>query len=154
MAMENPSLHHHAIYRSKSTGTMQHVSRRLSSGSACETCRRRKTKCDGGQPCAFCATNRIDCVHRPSRRKRATPYPTNSILFTSSTPSSPCVPPSSSTSPDRWSSCSPLTKHSSFPSLLSATQPPIPSLTDQLSCRTFSVVSLADHKKTFAASPY
>ncbi|KAI9312239.1 hypothetical protein BX666DRAFT_866907 [Dichotomocladium elegans] len=44
-------------------------SRRLSSGSACEVCRRRKTKCDGGQPCGYCASNRIECVHRPTRRK-------------------------------------------------------------------------------------
>lgn len=43
--------------------------RRLTSGFACETCRRRKTKCDGGQPCAYCATNRIECVHRASKRR-------------------------------------------------------------------------------------
>lgn len=43
--------------------------RRLSSGSACETCRRRKTKCDGGQPCAYCASNRIECLHRPSKKR-------------------------------------------------------------------------------------
>ena len=47
------------------------VPRRLSSGSACETCRRRKTKCDGGQPCAYCATNRIPCIHRASKKRSA-----------------------------------------------------------------------------------
>ncbi|KAI8073240.1 hypothetical protein BC940DRAFT_290867 [Gongronella butleri] len=48
------------------------ASRRLSSGSACETCRRRKTKCDGGSPCAFCAANQIPCVnHFGQRRKRS-----------------------------------------------------------------------------------
>ncbi|KAI9244131.1 hypothetical protein BDA99DRAFT_529494 [Phascolomyces articulosus] len=47
------------------------VPRRLSSGSACETCRRRKTKCDGGQPCAYCATNRIPCLHRASKKRSA-----------------------------------------------------------------------------------
>ncbi|KAI8384238.1 uncharacterized protein BYT42DRAFT_561844 [Radiomyces spectabilis] len=45
--------------------------RRLSSGSACETCRRRKTKCDGGSPCSFCAANGIECVNNSERRKRA-----------------------------------------------------------------------------------
>ncbi|KAG0170008.1 hypothetical protein DFQ28_002603 [Apophysomyces sp. BC1034] len=53
------------------TALTNNGSRRLSSGSACETCRRRKTKCDGGQPCAFCAANRIECVHRAPRRKRS-----------------------------------------------------------------------------------
>lgn len=45
------------------------TTRRLSSGSACETCRRRKTKCDGGQPCAYCATNGIECLHRASKKR-------------------------------------------------------------------------------------
>ncbi|KAI8640211.1 hypothetical protein BD408DRAFT_420121 [Parasitella parasitica] len=45
-----------------------HAARRLSSGSACETCRRRKTKCDGGSPCNFCATNHIECVNHSERR--------------------------------------------------------------------------------------
>lgn len=44
------------------------AARRLSSGSACETCRRRKTKCDGGNPCNFCATNNIECVNHSERR--------------------------------------------------------------------------------------
>lgn len=44
------------------------AARRLSSGSACETCRRRKTKCDGGSPCNFCATNNIECVNHSERR--------------------------------------------------------------------------------------
>lgn len=47
------------------------TARRLSSGSACETCRRRKTKCDGQSPCGFCATNNIECVNNSERRKRA-----------------------------------------------------------------------------------
>lgn len=45
--------------------------RRLSSGSACETCRRRKTKCDGGSPCGFCSSNGIDCVNNSERRRRS-----------------------------------------------------------------------------------
>ncbi|KAG1114641.1 hypothetical protein G6F42_014134 [Rhizopus arrhizus] len=47
------------------------TARRLSSGSACETCRRRKTKCDGNSPCSFCASNGIDCVNNSERRKRS-----------------------------------------------------------------------------------
>lgn len=47
------------------------AARRLSSGSACETCRRRKTKCDGGNPCTFCATNNIECVNHSERRHSA-----------------------------------------------------------------------------------
>ncbi|KAI7847103.1 hypothetical protein BDC45DRAFT_576205 [Circinella umbellata] len=66
-----------SLSRSKSTGssslayTSANVStRRLSSGSACEVCRKRKTKCDGGNPCGFCAVNGIECVHRATRRKK------------------------------------------------------------------------------------
>ncbi|KAI8639168.1 hypothetical protein BD408DRAFT_421806 [Parasitella parasitica] len=47
------------------------TARRLSSGSACETCRRRKTKCDGNSPCNFCASNGIECVNNSERRKRS-----------------------------------------------------------------------------------
>lgn len=47
------------------------TARRLSSGSACETCRRRKTKCDGGSPCGFCASSGIECVNNSERRKRS-----------------------------------------------------------------------------------
>ncbi|CAO3619945.1 unnamed protein product [Cunninghamella blakesleeana] len=47
------------------------TARRLSSGSACETCRRRKTKCDGGSPCGYCAANQIDCINNSERRKRS-----------------------------------------------------------------------------------
>ncbi|CAO3593609.1 unnamed protein product [Absidia cylindrospora] len=47
------------------------TARRLSSGSACETCRRRKTKCDGASPCGYCASNQLECVnHSSERRKR------------------------------------------------------------------------------------
>ncbi|KAL1924837.1 uncharacterized protein VTP21DRAFT_4491 [Calcarisporiella thermophila] len=46
------------------------TSRRLSSGSACETCRRRKTKCDGGSPCGFCAMNGHTCVNNSDRLRR------------------------------------------------------------------------------------
>ncbi|KAI9491753.1 hypothetical protein BDB00DRAFT_873964 [Zychaea mexicana] len=71
--------HHHQYYQQdvlRSTKSTIHqnsnaVPRRLSSGSACETCRRRKTKCDGGQPCAYCATNRIPCIHRASKKRSA-----------------------------------------------------------------------------------
>ncbi|KAI9495677.1 hypothetical protein BDB00DRAFT_786196 [Zychaea mexicana] len=51
--------------------------RRLSSGSACETCRRRKTKCDGGSPCGFCASAGIECVNNSERRKRAMGIPSS-----------------------------------------------------------------------------
>lgn len=47
------------------------TARRLSSGSACETCRRRKTKCDGNSPCSFCASNGIECINNSERRKRS-----------------------------------------------------------------------------------
>lgn len=73
------SFHHQPLVRSKSIGNNHTLtlpnykppSRRLSSGSACEACRRRKTKCDGGQPCAYCASNGIECLHRNTRRKAA-----------------------------------------------------------------------------------
>lgn len=71
-----PEYHqHHPYYQQQryssklAFSNIQHVPRRLSSGSACETCRRRKTKCDGGQPCAYCATNRIQCIHRPTKKR-------------------------------------------------------------------------------------
>lgn len=47
------------------------TARRLSSGSACETCRRRKTKCDGASPCGFCASSGIECINNSERRKRS-----------------------------------------------------------------------------------
>ncbi|KAI9283885.1 hypothetical protein BC943DRAFT_327254 [Umbelopsis sp. AD052] len=50
--------------------------RRLSSGSACETCRRRKTKCDGGSPCGFCVANGHECVNNSERRRRSMGPPT------------------------------------------------------------------------------
>ena len=68
----------HSISRSRSTDSSSLVysstnvsTRRLSSGSACEVCRKRKTKCDGGNPCAFCAANGVECVHRATRRKKS-----------------------------------------------------------------------------------
>lgn len=54
----------------KSYTSVIHHPRRLGSGSACERCRSRKTKCDGGRPCAFCASHGVPCIHRPSNRKR------------------------------------------------------------------------------------
>ncbi|KAI8139079.1 hypothetical protein BJV82DRAFT_672948 [Fennellomyces sp. T-0311] len=50
-----------------------HSARRLSSGSACETCRRRKTKCDGGNPCAYCVNAGFECNNNADRRKRNVP---------------------------------------------------------------------------------
>ncbi|CAO3596297.1 unnamed protein product [Absidia cylindrospora] len=131
-----------SLFRSKSTGTMQHVPRRLSSGSACETCRRRKTKCDGGQPCAFCASNRIECIHRPSRRKRSSPkysspkpvsdarYYHQSSTSPSSSSSLPSSPPSSS------SSVSPTPSH--LPSTMTNYHHHPPALLKQMSCPLFS----------------
>ncbi|KAI8342138.1 hypothetical protein BC941DRAFT_467037 [Chlamydoabsidia padenii] len=173
-----PSVIHHnnhlSLFRSKSTGTMQHVPRRLSSGSACETCRRRKTKCDGGQPCAFCASNRIECIHRPSRRKRlSSKYSSKPILDTryqhsyhqssasswssssppSSTSSVSPPPPPMSLADHQYHHSSPvLIKQISCPSLFrNSKKKEMPSMMDQLSCRTFSAVALAaaENQKTF-----
>lgn len=44
--------------------------KRLSSGSACERCRIRKTKCDGGQPCGFCSSHNKPCIHRQLKKTR------------------------------------------------------------------------------------
>ncbi|KAK4517183.1 Peptide methionine sulfoxide reductase B2, chloroplastic [Mucor velutinosus] len=71
------------------------TARRLSSGSACETCRRRKTKCDGNSPCSFCASNGIDCVNNSERRKRSV------VASSLSSPSNlPITPSSLATSSD------------------------------------------------------
>ncbi|KAF1801733.1 hypothetical protein FB192DRAFT_1374370 [Mucor lusitanicus] len=60
-----------------------HHPRRLGSGSACERCRSRKTKCDGGQPCSFCASHGIQCVHRQNKKKRNSyPYATSTTSTT------------------------------------------------------------------------
>ncbi|KAL0082092.1 hypothetical protein F4703DRAFT_1863396 [Phycomyces blakesleeanus] len=90
------------IYRSKSTSTLlastSTSSRRLSSGSACDTCRKRKTRCDGNQPCAFCVCNDKACTHTPnSRRKRAPSVTAPGILSNrlptrQSRPSYLCLP--------------------------------------------------------------
>lgn len=69
------------------------TARRLSSGSACETCRRRKTKCDGGSPCGFCASAGIDCVNNSERRKRALGIPTNTNATSSTAIPSVAPPP-------------------------------------------------------------
>lgn len=60
--------------RKSSFEAIIHHPRRLGSGSACERCRSRKTKCDGGQPCSFCASHGIQCVHRQTKKKRSS-YP-------------------------------------------------------------------------------
>ncbi|KAL7762902.1 hypothetical protein ACKLNR_006260 [Fusarium oxysporum f. sp. zingiberi] len=39
-------------------------------GIACEECRRRKTKCDGEQPCGLCLEFRVECVFEENRSKR------------------------------------------------------------------------------------
>lgn len=90
------SFHHQPLVRSKSIGNNHTLtlpnykppSRRLSSGSACEACRRRKTKCDGGQPCAYCASNGIECVHRNTRRK-ATNNTSSSLMISTGSRSPP-----------------------------------------------------------------
>lgn len=65
--------------------------KRLGSGSACERCRTRKTKCDGGQPCGFCSSHNVPCIHRPTntnynRKKksinRRTKYTNNTYFNT------------------------------------------------------------------------
>ncbi|KAL1922918.1 uncharacterized protein VTP21DRAFT_9294, partial [Calcarisporiella thermophila] len=62
----------HSDHASQPLSASTPANRRLSSGSACETCRRRKTKCDGNQPCSFCAANNIECINR-AEKKRAAP---------------------------------------------------------------------------------
>lgn len=74
---------------SRSVFTTQ-AARRLSSGSACDTCRRRKTKCDGGSPCFFCKNNNIECVNYSERRhsgKQNTNPHNNTISNTNKQPS-------------------------------------------------------------------
>ncbi|CAO3591279.1 unnamed protein product [Absidia cylindrospora] len=99
------------------------TARRLSSGSACETCRRRKTKCDGSNPCAFCAANNLKCINNAERRKRASisvggassssTLP-SSTLSISSSPS----PPTSSSSPSSTLSTPPSQQQPSSSSSL------------------------------------
>lgn len=69
------------------------TARRLSSGSACETCRRRKTKCDGGSPCGFCASAGVECVNNSERRKRAMGIPTTTSANATSSAAIPSVAP-------------------------------------------------------------
>lgn len=40
--------------------------KRLKVPSACGQCRRKKTKCDGEQPCAGCIKSRVECLYAPS----------------------------------------------------------------------------------------
>ncbi|KAL1928351.1 hypothetical protein VTP01DRAFT_2707 [Rhizomucor pusillus] len=116
--------------------------RRLSSGSACETCRRRKTKCDGGQPCAYCASNRIECLHRPSKKRsthqlyKVSEFRSRGIMKQASCPSFLAARRASSSSP---SSSAMIGNATDRP----VTKEEIPSMMDQLSCRTFSAVTLA-----------
>ncbi|KAL1924733.1 uncharacterized protein VTP21DRAFT_4387 [Calcarisporiella thermophila] len=90
--------------------------RRLYSGSACETCRRRKTKCDGNQPCGFCAMNDYECINNSTRRGRRGANPP-SVPATSTAMSSSPIP-----------KMSPLSQHpSKAASFSSMSQPPQPS---------------------------
>ncbi|CEP12165.1 hypothetical protein [Parasitella parasitica] len=75
------------------------TARRLSSGSACETCRRRKTKCDGNNPCNFCANNGIECINNSERRKRSVVAAAAATASSSSSSlSSPSTLPATSSS--------------------------------------------------------
>ncbi|KAI9312391.1 hypothetical protein BX666DRAFT_2031131 [Dichotomocladium elegans] len=164
------------------TQVTQNVPRRLSSGSACDTCRRRKTKCDGGQPCAYCSVNNISCTRRPVRKKShhhlSSSLPT-AVLMNWTTDVHQQSPPNRPYDPltaaepqqqlqqpyqvSQWSSI----KNESPP----PTPPPadqsalnladacrssekMPSITDQLSCRTFSAVTMAAIKRTPAYPIY
>jgi hypothetical protein len=81
------------------------TARRLSSGSACETCRRRKTKCDGASPCSFCASSGTECINNSERRKRSSIVAANSknLPLTSSSlaSSSSTLPPADNEAIDR-----------------------------------------------------
>ncbi|ORY99140.1 hypothetical protein BCR43DRAFT_513274 [Syncephalastrum racemosum] len=177
-----------ALPRSKSTSTTQsttpppqHTPQRLSSGSACETCRRRKTKCDGGNPCAFCASNRIECMHRATRRKRsaATLARVRDAPTSTTRPATAAAAAAAVLTPVPMEGHNPLSKQVSCPSLiLSAPWSPstastastttdtlrsqqqqhlnqqkqtslqkegMPSMMDQLSCRTFAA-TLEQHR--------
>ncbi|KAI8144215.1 hypothetical protein BJV82DRAFT_608733 [Fennellomyces sp. T-0311] len=219
----------HSLSRSKSTGSSMTYnsanvpSRRLSSGSACEVCRKRKTKCDGGNPCAFCAANGIECVHRATRRKKSSLAIGNTATGLANTTSGIMRDNTSSNSSSSSASTgsnnaaavavaaaatahgapswvkelegpgrSNLSKQTSCPSLIvtthwSPTTPPPPSLTptdsqgymaatsgyphrsesrrmhrtkeempsmmDQLSCRTFSAAAFVDHRTNYPIYP-
>lgn len=50
---------------------------------SCKECRRRKIRCDRGNPCSYCVKNRIDCVHpRVNRRKERLNKSANHIIST------------------------------------------------------------------------
>ncbi|KAJ8663572.1 hypothetical protein O0I10_000816 [Lichtheimia ornata] len=186
--------HHHPYYQQQryssklAFSNIQHVPRRLSSGSACETCRRRKTKCDGGQPCAYCATNRIQCIHRPTKKRSHHHISKQTAVMmgwaaddaalekTTRHRHHDSLPTTTTTTTQH----KPIVKQTSCPSLKvmpwstnirnispPATPPPppaegnitpkeaMPSVTDQLSCRTFAAVTTAavDHPLSYPIYP-
>ena len=52
-----------------STNTNGHV-RRMRARKACEPCRERKRKCDGGNPCSCCVRYEYDCYYFSVRERR------------------------------------------------------------------------------------
>ncbi|CAO3630468.1 unnamed protein product [Mucor hiemalis] len=127
-----------------------HYSRRLTSGLACETCRRRKTKCDGGAPCSFCSTNNIKCVHRASTKKKMSSAPVTVLDLKLELPvyrnRSNSVPTTDNSSAVAIKPSLSLGNHAPLLSTYTTKKPNIfnydyriPSITDQLSCHTFTV---------------
>lgn len=155
------------LSRSKSTGSFSSSvpPRRLSSGSACEICRRRKTKCDGGNPCAFCSANRIECVHRATRRKKsslAISQTNNDLCKTSSSSSSSNKPLTTTTASTGFqlqeATPSPTASSPSWANTVSTTSPAqsttqMTSLTYQ-SARAFPAVVGGGTTNTTTANRY
>ncbi|ORX45252.1 hypothetical protein DM01DRAFT_1411013 [Hesseltinella vesiculosa] len=69
--------------------------KRLKVATACTECRRRKTKCDGAQPCANCIKSKSNCCYvspstsKPTTSPHHTPYPRRATLPLAPTYSSP-----------------------------------------------------------------
>ncbi|KAJ8654016.1 hypothetical protein O0I10_010352 [Lichtheimia ornata] len=156
-----------SLSRSKSTGSFSSSvpPRRLSSGSACEVCRRRKTKCDGGNPCAFCSANRIECVHRATRRKKsslAISQTNNDLCKASSSSNKPSTTTTTTTSTGfqlQEATPSPTASSPSWANTASTTSPAqsttthMTSLTYQ-SARAFPAAAVGGTTNTTTANRY
>ncbi|GMM39028.1 hypothetical protein DASC09_063670 [Saccharomycopsis crataegensis] len=64
--------------------TSYHIDESLRPGhrvsSACDSCRRRKTKCSGQNPCAYCAVHNLPCAYTYVRKKRTKYKKTTKIM--------------------------------------------------------------------------
>ncbi|KAI9344766.1 hypothetical protein BD770DRAFT_447111 [Pilaira anomala] len=112
---------------------VKYYTHRLSSGSACEACRKRKTKCDGGEPCTYCASTGIQCSHRAITKLKKPKLFTVLDLELNNYRTYQKYSQEGSSVTSSYPADDPFNKS------IKLCNKRIPTITDQLSCYTFTV---------------